>query len=53
VRITKEALTPASFLGVSITSEKPLVLLKISSDPWVPLAMARKLAAEADLLVAF
>lgn len=53
VRITREALIPGAFLGVSITSLKPVILLKLSSDPWVPLATARRLAAEADTVVAF
>jgi hypothetical protein len=53
VRVPAEALMPARYSGISIAAERPVMVERVSDDPWIPIAAARRLAAMQDLPVAF
>ncbi len=50
-RVPFEALAPGHSPAMTITSKRPVLLARISTDPYVPLSKARQLAADFDLHV--
>ncbi len=53
LRIPQCGLTPAGPLAVNIVGGEPLIATKISDDPAVPLALARRLAWQFGVSIAF
>jgi hypothetical protein len=53
VRVPEEALVAGHSPTCTITSKRPLMVARISGDPYVPLNKACQLAADSDLLVNF
>jgi hypothetical protein len=53
LRIPERAFTPAHCPALNLVGPEPLTVTKISDDPEVPLAQAKRLAADLHLQVQF
>lgn len=52
-RVPEDALEAGKSPVIEIVSRRPVMMTKISDDPWVPISKARQLAADRDLYINF
>lgn len=53
LRVSAEGLAKNRSPVIELCARKPLIVYRISSDPWIPINRARSLAANHDLPVMF
>lgn len=52
-RIPDDGLVSGRSPLIEIVGKSPIMMTKVSEDPWIPISKARQLAADADLYINF